>query len=420
MTRFDVSSLGRGRVYFLLILVSALLSGTYYPRLLLNFNGFYFLELLLVPSLLFVVLANSRAVLSSFISALSLWGYATFILVPFMAILLGLLYGISLSDQVSHVRSIIYFFVFFVLVKKVEIDSRSLVWFLVFGSGILALYLLFYINHQGVILNEEYSNKYRLPFLLMLALLVSASRLGLPIVFIILSGFFFYLAMLSNYRIYLFLLAMSVFPVWHYSGLSKSGAAKKSFFLVAIFLSGAWVSERVGIFDYVYNLIFDDEARYSQIIAKSDALVRVFSGSGVASEQSFSQRFYYLEYLVSHIYYFLFPIGLGDRSVGPRLYSDFPLLNSIDSGVLYMSLHYGLISSIFLVFFVFHRMVIFSLSLNHPDGRGFSFLFFVAAVYFFVTTEIFFVPEIAVVSGLAVGVMANKGLWLFRVDYKND
>lgn len=413
----NISGVRLASISFSFLTLVMLSSGSYFPRLFLNVGGVYLLDVLVIPLLIGALFVNFRKNAAGILSCMRSGPYLIFFLAPILAIFLGSLYGLPLKEQISHLRAVSYFFVVFVLAKNVNLNITFLKVFVFSGALLLIAYLYFYLNYKDTILTEEYSNKFRVPFLLMLSVMLGASKARMTLVSISVFILCLYLSVLSNYRINVLLVVLSVLPIWYFGGLNWYANFKKAvnIFIIGWLLVFLWNLLDFG--DKFYEFVFGDEARYSQLIVKTEALWGViFGSSNLASEQSLTQRFEFLMYAISHFYYFLFPLGLGASAIGANVYSDFPEFNTIDSGVLYGLLHYGLILFLVMAYMVSFRLRNFSKVIRKSEQKQFLLIVLLVAANFFVTTEALLVPELAIASGFGLGVILNRGLWTLKLQ----
>ncbi|WP_269618882.1 hypothetical protein [Zhongshania sp. BJYM1] len=412
----NISGVRHAGISYAFLLLAVLSAGNYFPRLFLNIGGVYFLDLLVIPLLIGALFFNFGKNAADILSCMRRGPYLIFFIAPILAIFLGSFYGLPLKEQMSHLRAVSYFFCIFILAKNVNLSITALKMFIFSGALLLIAYLYFYLNYKDTILTEEYSNKFRVPFLLMLSLMLGASKARMTLVSISVFILCLYLSVLSNYRINVLLVVLSVLPIW-YAGKRNGYTTFKNAVTILIF---GWLFmllwQLLNFGDQFYEFVFGDEARYSQLIVKTEALWGVISGSNnLSSEQSLTQRFEFLTYAISHFYYFLFPLGLGASAIGENIYSDFPEFNTTDSGILYGLLHFGLILFLLMVYMLASRLLNFSKVIGQSEKNQFFSIVLLVSLYFFVTTEALLVPELAIASGLGMGVILNRSLWALKL-----
>tara|TARA_R110002167_G_scaffold116578_8_gene291731 strand:+ start:3369 stop:4538 length:1170 start_codon:yes stop_codon:yes gene_type:complete len=376
--------------------------GSYFSRIFFKIGGFTVVEVVLIP-LVCVVMCFDFTIRAKILGVLKDRFYFFTILALTISFINGSVLGVSWVDQVSQLRATAYFFIMFVVASNLNADRSMAVAY----SGIVCLimYCLFYHLYGADFVTAEYANKYRIPILLVIGVAFRFYVGGRWLIALSVCLVGVYLGVISNYRIYfavliLFFITLVLFKV--------GGRATRTMYVVgAVLIIFSFYS---GVFGGYAGDLLGDDSRASQLIVKSEILLDVItSRAGVESETSLSARFEYLSIIIANGFLFLAPLGMGGAA---NLSLDLSPSSSLDSGFLHGAVHYGLLFSTIIFYCLMTKIICRGRAIVRYRKVAWYLVWVVILIYVSTTTEIFFVPDIAIASGFGAGLLLNRIFWI--------
>jgi hypothetical protein len=321
--------------------------------------------------------------------------------------LVGLVAVSPAKETYTHFRTIIAFTVSYLYFSRFsKLSSRSCLDVMLV---VLASYIIYLNLFGSTRVAEAMAEKNRFPILLGIAGLILCIRIGSPIrglLIVISAG---YLAAASNYRIYvgLFIIWATVFVV---SSLFSTGRMRvvrskirRAINLVSAVVIGILLLFNSPALEFIGTSL-SDETTYSQLVIKTELAWSFISGSsGVSGEASLDDRLYMLGIIMNNAIMLLTPIGLGTGDA-IQLIDTRRLLSTMDSGVGFLAVHFGVIIGLAIIIAAVreYRFLYF-------NKRWLDYLFGATLIVYFLTSlEVLAIFEMAVSSGMALGVYKAK------------
>jgi hypothetical protein len=200
------------------------------------------------------------------------------------------------------------------------------------------------------------STKFSFPYLCLTTAAVLACesrRVFLTILSIIVLVF---LAAVSFYRQYWIAAVLTIFFVLGYSIRSFRGSARRRMTGALLFGAVAMVGGVAHEYSKIQAFFLDDQSRYIQGVGKTTALVDTLNGSGKSVQEGDDVRLSYFEFLGTQPWKLLLPHGLDYRStlnnIDPYFQQRGYEVSTIDSLLIYLAYHYGLIITVPLLWWI--------------------------------------------------------------------
>lgn len=252
----------------------------------------------------------------------------------------------------ADVRAIFIAFIFYKIVRLSNIFDKDKIIDLVYYMCVSSIFshLLFFKLISGS--EDSVKNSYPIFMMLFICMrLFIKNNIRFLSALLALSS---YIAITSFFRSnYIFVLynAATLIVVIFEGGVKKIN--NLIFLLLFSFLS-CFIFYYVSGFSYIYEYLSSNESRYIQSIGKFENLIDTYNYGTLGGGDDL--RFMYIEYIIDNIYSLILPSGLGHRSIIDHWGSIWTqekihLLgsNSMDGLHLYMTVHFGLVVSIFFI-----------------------------------------------------------------------
>lgn len=200
------------------------------------------------------------------------------------------------------------------------------------------------------------STKFSFPYLCLTTAAVLACesrRVFLTVLSVIVLVF---LAAVSFYRQYWIAAALTIFFVLGYSIRSFKGSARRRMTGALLFGAVAITGGVAHEYSKIQAFFLDDQSRYIQGVGKTTALIDTLNGSGKSVQQGDDVRMSYFEFLGTQPWKLTLPHGLDYRStlnnIDPYFQKRGYEVSTIDSLLIYLAYHYGLIIAIPLLLWI--------------------------------------------------------------------